>query len=574
MARFLARRVFGLLSFWTGGFLALLIALQSVDAIGPALVDANAPAVAGWFVHLFLLSLCIDALFGRISPVIIALPAIFYGGYASLAFQQGRRIAQKSELLTQANPGRVVDFDLKSSALVLDDADVFIATHKLALAYVADKSYRPAEYVSYRLASDQQIVGWMRDLSIPGRIFAVVIDGAPQSGHHEFSVPEAPDRKIVSVEAEKDGEPRWADWMIGERTTLIKSEGRIVGRFRSGYVDRLTWFPLMSIGFRPSPGAGRRAFQVDFATRREDIESRPLSVDRAKFDDPASVMLAIPLRGVGDIGDPTPPAPLSVANLAERSGASAEQDLAFKALDDILNDRAVQPPWNTRHFVAGDPKRIAPMAPKMVEKLAAWLQRPGALESPGAREQAAIIEAGLVSLPKDAFVNVAEPLIAFARSDEIWSEFPGLTLRLADFGVPTFSLFRDRLLAADTDSFRRLLSALAICRIGQADGELLSAMRAQFAKPSDPAENDGNLKSALFVALSKLDPMTPLRYSAAIDASPDKLWFEAVAQGHGETDLGPNNCMAMAWPKAEELPREMSARLGWNGEGWTVGATQ
>ena len=58
----------------------------------------------------------------------------------------------------------------------------------------------------------------------------------------------------------------------------------------------------------------------------------------------------------------------------------------------------------------------------------------------------------------------------------------------------------------DASHFERLFSALAICRIGQADGELLSVLRSQFGQARRFDSNDENLKSALFVALKKVEP--------------------------------------------------------------------
>ena len=97
-------------------------------------------------------------------------------------------------------------------------------------------------------------------------------------------------------------------------------------------------------------------------------------------------------------------------------------------------------------------------------------------------------------------------------------EYPLLYLRLADAGPKLFAIYRDQFLAQGSTQQDKLLAALAICQIGQADSELISAIKSEWSESdNDAAKADNNYKSALFVALAKLGQESLLRSSRTIE---------------------------------------------------------
>jgi hypothetical protein len=90
---------------------------------------------------------------------------------------------------------------------------------------------------------------------------------------------------------------------------------------------------------------------------------------------------------------------------------------------------------------------------------------------------------------------------------------------------------------------------LAICRIGEASDDARALLRKAFAdsSKSDSADGDVIINSSIYVTLLKL------RDPAAVDAYPTSFkredvvgWYDAVRQGKGRTDVGPNNCDSWA----------------------------
>ena len=223
--------------------------------------------------------------------------------------------------------------------------------------------------------------------------------------------------------------------------------------------------------------------------------------------------------------------------------------------------------WNTGYLVASDPQRLAPLAQSMADRFLE-LQRPDLAGAFGVRAQSSLLATALAALPAREFAAVAEPLIAVAHRNGAMTEYPALSLRLADLGEETYPAFRDRLMNHDATRFERLLSALAICRIGQADGELHSNLRSQFGKADTSEPNDENLKSALFVALKKVEPDDFVKNAEKPGSPQLKSWYEAVLAGRGDTEIGPNNCMSMEWPRpnsscdAGANPSQIYRRVG------------
>jgi hypothetical protein len=548
-------------------FLIALIALMAVEApsaSGRLFQKFGADFVAGWLVQLVFLGLLIDALKGTLPRIVMAIPVIFYSGYYFSYWEQSAHIARESDELKRINPGLIVKFDPRSNSLVTDQADVFAATHSIPVVYARDASYVRDGYLSYRLIARNEIEQYLRRNADDIQVFSVYLNDTIQSNAKELRIPERPQHKIINVSAYDDPGEGWNDWNFGFETTTVSLEGKIVGVFKSGYVRRLSIVPFFTIGCKFASATSKRTCEVEFATERVPIESRPNSVDRTLYPDPVSIMLGITALSDNQIvhfrnsdgGDDHP------------MRAAPGEDAAFGALHDIVSGRSPAVSWATSFLIASNPSRLAPFASVMTKRFLD-LSQTGAVDVPGRLEQARLLAGGIVALGPAEFATVQDQLSDFARRDNsIRDDYPLLYVRLGDVGPRMYSIYRDQFLDQNATERDKLLAITAICRIGQADSELISAINSEWAKFDSGELKDNNYRTALFVALLKLGQEGTIRDSGRPNSPILRGWYEAVLAGRGKTAVGPNNCMPMEWAENTYVPASLAPRLRWANERW------
>jgi hypothetical protein len=563
------RTIFRLVSLWALIALIAVMVLEVLPATGPRLAAVGGPFVAGWLVHFCLLSLFFEALAGRFPVAAALVPVLAYSSYYLEYWEQSVHARQKSAELRRSNPGRILDFNADTYSLVMDKADKFGASHEIPIVFTRDSSYKPEGYVSFRLWPTDKLGQFLEESHATFQVLAVYWDGLMQPAVKELRVAERPPHRIVEATVHDDPGDGWKDWNLGEEATTISAEGKAIGVFKSSYVFRLPKLPFLTIGCRYSVRPRLPECDANFITERVSMESVPEGVDRGRYDDPVSIML-----GIRKITDDEILSFHGFAAGADAAGPVAArsdsgEDEAFETLRAVIKGQSPAIAWTTGHTIASDPVRLAPLAAGMAKRFIA-LSQPDKTDAPGRREQAALLSTGLVALPKADFVAVADQLRVFMRRGGSAEEHPALYLRLADGGPNMFSFYRDRFLAPETSRLERLLAALAICRIGQADSELISAMTRQWSGSEAVAAGDDNYnyKAALFVTLLKLGREDVLRKADDTDSETLKTWYEAVLALQGKTEAGPNNCMPMEWPRAEYLPPSLSPRLRWSHEKW------
>ena len=566
IARKIPKSLFRVTSLWFVTPLIVLMALEAPLAPGRMLQKFGADFVAGWLVQLVFLSLLIDALRGTLPRAVLTIPLIFYSAYYLSYWEQGIHVNRESDELRRMNPGTIFKFDSKSNSLVTDQADVFAATHSIPVVYARDASYVRDGYLSYRLIARNQIEQYLRRNADDVQVFSVYLNDTIQSNAKELRIPERPQRKIINVSAYDDPGEGWNDWNIGFETTTVSFEGKIVGAFRSGYVRRLPMIPFFTIGCKFSSETAKRACQAEFATERVPIESRPNFVDRTLYPDPVSIMLGIKALSDdqiahfrnSDVGDDPP------------MRAAPGEDAAFAALQDVVDGRSPAISWAMSLLIATNPPRLAPFAAGMTKRFLALIQTGGA-DVPGRLDQARLLVAGIVALGPAEFATVQDLLSDFARRDNsIRDNYPLLYLRLADAGPKLYSIYRDQFLDQNATERDKLLAVTAICRIGQADSELISAINSEWAKFDSGELKDNNYRTALFVALLKLGQEGTIRDSGRPNSPILRGWYEAVLAGRGKTAVGPNNCMPMEWPENTYVPAFLAPRLRWANERWVL----
>jgi hypothetical protein len=77
-------------SVWIGGALALMIILQLSPFPGIYFMFFGGAILTGQLVHLFLASLFVESIIGRIPRALIAIPLLAYGAYYVAYFREGR----------------------------------------------------------------------------------------------------------------------------------------------------------------------------------------------------------------------------------------------------------------------------------------------------------------------------------------------------------------------------------------------------------------------------------------------------------------------------------------------------
>jgi hypothetical protein len=554
------KSLFSVLSLWFAVPLVVLMALEAPETSGRMLEKLGAAVVAGWLAQFVLLALLVDALTGTLPRAAVLIPVVFYSSYYLEYWRQGVQVERVSQELRRTNPGRIIEFDPKQHSLVIDQAAVFAATHAIPVVYARDPSYLQDGYASYRLIERDRVKDYLGGNVEGVQFFSVEWDGAVQRSVGELRFSERPQHRVITAAAhDSDGEG-WKDWNIGFRTTSLDVDGKIIGLFKSGYVYRLPPIPFFSIGCQFSSEPGNRICHAEFATERTSFESRPDSVNRVLYPDPVSIMLGIKERSKHEI------ARFHESDLGVRPALG--EDAAFSALQDVINGRSPPLPWRTNVLIGNNPSRLAPFAAAMTDRFVA-LSQSSTLDVPNRLEQLSLLATGIVALRPSEFAGVADRLSDLIRTDSsIQSNYPLLYIRLSDAGPKLYSIYRDQFLAQNTTERDKLLAVTAICRIGQADTELISAINSEWAK-FDSGELKNNIyQTALFVALLKLGQESAIKNYGWPNSRILRGWYEAVLAGRAKTDVGPNNCMPTEWPENTYVPSFLAPRLRWVNERW------
>jgi hypothetical protein len=554
-------------SLWFAIALLILIALEFHSESGPILERYGADVGVGWLGQLVLLSLLVDALTGTLPRVTGVIPVVFYASYYLAFWTQGVHVKLESDRLRETNPKFVLEFNSKLHSLVVEQADVFAATHAIPVVYERDSTYVRDGYVSYGLIARDGIDEYLSRNADGVRVLSVDWGGRIQSNVRILAIPERPSGKVITASVYDYAGQGWNDWNIGFQTTSLSVDGHIIGIFKSGYVRRLPIVPIFTIGCKFSLDPPRRKCRAEFATEQAPIESRPVSVDRALYPDPVSIMLGIKALSQRDIAN------YRNSNFGSDPPVRAPpgEDAAFGALQDIVKGRSPPLFWRTSFLIASNRSRLAPFAAAMTKRFLD-LSQAGASDVPGRLAQISVLAAGIEALGPVEFATVQDLLSDAARRDNtIRDGYPLLYLRLADIGPRMYSIYRDQFLAHDATEREKLLTVLAVCRIGQADSELISAINSEWAKLDLGELKDSIYQSALFVALLKLGQEGAVKNFNRPNSQISRGWYEAILAGRGKTDVGPNNCMPMEWPEATNIPAFLAPSLKWANERWVLG---
>jgi hypothetical protein len=534
-----------------------LFLLQVFPHTGIVLVIFGAAFVNALLVHVFLIVLLVEAAVRRVPRVLIVIPCAAYGAYYVAYGYQEIAIANKTAELQSVNPHRVLAFDPDAHSLVVGNGEAFVKQYAVPAAY--ETSAHPGVYLSRRLIRRDQC-NILKDRQSPNSTFSV----------HGVQVcvllfPESPPHPIVSVVESGDREVWKHKWGISDQVTDLLVDGKRVASYRTASVWRLPILPIGTIGCWPVDFGLEWRCHADFSRTDVQIDAVPAGIDRSRYDTPLSVMLGLPKYTSDELANfrGFPQNDAVVARLAEEP--SRVEDEIFAVLADIIAGNNPKPNEATAYNLWKNPSRAAPFAQGMIKRLAELndASPPG---PPNRFVQMRTLISALAALSPDVFAGVADQVTAMIQQvPDASDRLDLLYLRAADVGPSVLPFYKREFLTAKIE--RRMLPVLAICRIGQADEEIIAEMKARFLREG----RDFDYQSALAVTLLKLGEASFVRDH--MDATPRGLgWMDALLRGEGTTETGPNNCMAWRLVTSNYVPPNMASRLPWFiGRGWSDG---
>ncbi len=550
-------------------FLIVFLALEYSPIPGIYLMLVRGAVFAGFLVHLFFASLFVEALTGRILRSFILVPIIVYGGYYAAYFREGWQVEQLSQKLQATNPGKTYDFDPTVNSLVMDQAKEFVETHDVPVVYEPNRNF-PEAYLSERLIARAQCRGIKRDTQNRVLTLGVIFNGIFQENVCLLRFPERPTNKAVRATLLGNPQISAHHSELRQQTTEISIDDKIVGSFTRAFIWRLPAFPFLVIGCEliSGPGPSWQCF-AGFHRSLMTIDGTPDTVDRAKFDDPISVMLGIRKYVAADLSNFAGfDSNLSALDTVHKEPEKVENSV-FDTLDAIIGRQNPKTPYNLGYAVATNPDRLVPRAEGMARRLAA-LVRGDIRTVPNGREQMEALAGAIGALPHAAFVSVAGPLFDLVKEDPSRAirNYPMIYVRMGEAGTMTLSFYRDQVMAGEMRGWQRMFPVLALCRIGEADTDLIAEMKRRYNSVDFQGGGDPvAYKTSLFVTLLKLGQESFLRENHPDKGERDQ-WYADILAGKGLTKTGPNNCMPEDWGPTIYATPEVAPRLKWSRNGW------
>jgi hypothetical protein len=506
------RRYLSLFSSKVFLFLIVFLVLEYFPIPGVFLMVLGGSLFAGFLVHLFFTSLLVEALIGRIPRALIVIPIIVYGGYYAAYFREGLQVEQLSQKLRTTNPGKIYDFDPTVNSLVMDQAQQFVERHDVPVVYEPNKNF-PEAYLSERLITRAQCRVIKKDTQNRVSTFGVHFNGIFQESGCLLRFPERPTNKTVKATLLEDPQI-WAHHKgIRQQTTEISVDDKTVGSFTTAFIWRLPAFPFLAIGCALNSGAPSWDCFVDFTRSLMRIDAIPDTVDRAKFDEPISVMLGVRKYVAADLSNFAGfDSNLQALDSVHKEPVKVENS-GFDALDAVIDGQNPKPFFNLGYSVATSPDRLAPRAEGMTRRFVI-LVRGDIRTIPNGREQIEALAVAIGALPHEAFLSVAGTLFDVVKEDpdRARHKYPMIYIRMGEAGAMTLPFYRDQIMAEEMRGWQRMFPVLALCRIGEADTDLIEELKRRYNSVDFQGGGDPvNYKTALFVTLLKLGQESFLR---------------------------------------------------------------
>ena len=579
-------RLTSLFSVWALIAFAVLGLLQLFPYTGVILMVLGGALWCGLAVQAFLIGLGVEAALGRVPRFLLVVPLAAYAGYYVMYLQQTREIHAKAEQLRASNPSLVLPFDPTQHSLVLPQmhAQLVAGHYDVPMTYDTNPNFKPEGFVSHRLLNRQQCTDAtaaqarlraQRSRAAFGLVTQVrVEDGAVMPTYIKdvclLNFPEKPPLQQIVVTRRGDDAVWRRERGILEQTTDFSLDGKLFATYHTASVWRLSPFPLLLIGCALNSGAPSWDCFANFNHALEVINTTPDNVDSARYDLPESIVLGLrkylPNDYVEFRGDGRWQAFIQQIDNYPQQQAEFDSDHKadlFSQFVEFVHDNAVEttgtgvfinivykgtvaPPGEMEPAVLAAPEKLIPLRDAIAARFLQLTRASIGVNNKWYR----LLDKSLVALPRDSYASMPDDevsqLLDALGSSRGWDYFRELYLRMTDAGPRTLSFYeRELSRLQNRGASKSLVPELAICRLGQADEPTKEILRKEFTDTSktdrfdDPVEHN----SAVFVTLLRLGDASVAQGAPAAFQREDVVgWYDAVRQGKGQTDVGPNNC--------------------------------
>jgi len=585
-------------SFWALVSFSVLLALQWFPYTGIILLMLGAAAWCGLAVNAFLLGVLVEATLGKIPRFLMIIPFGAYGGYYVAYAQQSREISAKAVEMQISNPTLVLSFDPAAHSLVTsrEQAERLAARYGVPVTYEVNANVKPEGHVSHRLLDREQCArarGAQASLRSKNMSAAMGLvapvqfdDGSLNQGFLRqnfleevclMNFPERPPFQQINV-TRRGNDAVWErQRAIMEQFVDFSVNGQVFATYKTASVWRLPILPILSIGCFLNSGAPSWNCLADFQRSYEVIDGTPKSVDKARYDSPESVVLGLHKfmrtdytnfradrrwTAIIDRLDVYPEEQLKFK--AEQKADLFAQFVAFVQGSEIepFGEAKPAPPFEMDAAILDNSERLIPLRDAMVARLIQLLDAKIGVYN----KWYVLLLKSIYSLPRDSYATMPDAevrqLLDALASYRYHSSF--LYTRMADAGPRTLSFYENELKSTPGAG-----PALAICRIGEASEASRAILRKQFTESSKSDDDDARvtLNSSMFVTLLKLgDPAAVDGYPINFKRAEVVSWYDAVRQGRGRTEIGPNNCNG--WERNTYRPPSLRPGLVYSDKTW------
>lgn len=463
---------------------AVVYALQLFPVTGIVLMMLLAPLWSILTVNLGFVGIAIEAAVGRVSRVWLALPLIWFGGYAVAAHQSRLELERLDTSLRAINATRSLPFDVSSGAIVVaedpnnlgDFPRRLVRDHLLPVAYMEPMSSRRDSSLAplttrnrawrmgtsdtcAKIRSDQR----MRDASIH-----VTSPVARASAGHgcQYSLPEDPSAPAWRVTAKSEALKTFLVAGKITRITVSAPDGRRI-ELQTGHATALALFPMPVIGCWLNSGAPKWECAAGFMKKAHRGLGGAEPYGGAGVEIVAKA-LGIPSRTKATDVEAGPVPQIDAV-------VRGRDETALANLDRVLADPTIRA---TVHDLAGLAQRPSALVERSARILEAMSQ--ALAHGRGDSETARNLQQLLAALPDAEFHRIADellrrldegrPRIGYGRQRSPPSERIDhhLATRLGDLGTASLPVL-ERLVFTMRPSAAAILG---LCRMGRESSHL------------------------------------------------------------------------------------------------------
>jgi hypothetical protein len=498
---------------WSLSWFALtgvIFLLQLIPFTGIFLMLVAAPLWSIATINLGFLSIGVEVLTRRISPLWLALPVIWFGGYAAVAHVSNQQAAGLDAEIRAANAGQRMTFVASSQALVFDTslyglsgaAGEIVRAYRVPVAYQTSTDKRNPVHRASRIALDPLCQDIRSDRSYQAAGINVSWFHAPGGvgsrslvkGMCSVNAPEDPTLPVVLVQGtEKKHKERLVPHTLAR--VSITAPGGGSAQLVAGVAEplrRLLPMPYMGCGLNsgaPSwdcfAGFWRKRVVLGGDARYSatiDVIADALGLERVFAADRRDEIAAMPPPGLDRI-------------------VRSNTDKSLAVLDAVIANPAQRITVHDLPGLAERPELLGDRPARMVETIRAGLGN-GSGKGRGNYETARVLQGILAALPAADFDAIGPGLLAVLNAQANLNDDTveqTLATRLGRFGVAALPALERMVFSQPKRPFRAAIYGL--CRVGAAAEPL--AERLVALAPAGERRNK-DLETDVYVTLMRM----------------------------------------------------------------------